>query len=131
MAVCLQIGCTGFLQQPGVVEGSGRGVQWNAVVIVGWEIKTTDKKGSVKSESVFNEVLNLTVPEGTKSVEITSVIMDAVQAEVEQPTEDIVDVTYYNPQGMASSTPFEGLNIVKYTLGNGRTVTVKKMMGGN
>lgn len=100
-------------------------------VIVGWEIKTTDKKGSVKSESVFNEVLNLTVPEGTKSVEITSVIMDAVQAEVEQPTGDIVDVTYYNPQGMASSTPFEGLNIVKYTLGNGRTVTVKKMMGGN
>lgn len=107
-------------------------------MIVAWDVKVTDSKGVVTKTSYTDGSLKLNLPEGTKSVEITSVVGDNIYYDDINggvngingipDADDIVKVVYYNAQGMASSTPYEGLNIVRYTLGNGRTVTLKKMM---
>lgn len=99
--------------------------------VIAWNIRMTDSKGTVSTKNVIDEVLELTIPEGTKSVEITSVIGKLGVTSVDAGPDEIKSAVYYNAQGMQSATPFEGLNIIKYTLGDGRTVTVKKMMGDN
>ena len=40
----------------------------------------------------------------------------------------VADVTYYNLQGVPSSRPYQGLNIVVTRYANGKTVTEKKML---
>lgn len=98
--------------------------------IIGWEVKVTDAKGAVKSETVMGSSFELNVAEGTKSVEISSITGVSGIMDTYDELNDIKSAVYFNAQGIASDTPYEGLNIIRYTLGDGRVVSVKKMMDG-
>lgn len=90
-------------------------------ITVGQMAGTVNKAGESFAADFY--VVN---PENLKMDKVTinytvnaAVGIDAVDAD------DVVKAVYYNAAGVASETPHQGLNIVKKTLSDGKTVTEK------
>lgn len=94
--------------------------------VIGWEVSTTGAAGTEK-KVYMDETLSMTFPTGTKQVTVNAIFGQSGIENIET-VADVVETFYYNPQGMESPTPFEGLNIVKHILRDGKTVTVKKFI---
>jgi hypothetical protein len=94
--------------------------------VIGWEVSTTGVAGTEK-KVYMDETLSMTFPTGTKQVTVNAIFGQSGIENIET-VADVVETFYYNPQGMESPTPFEGLNIVKHILRDGKTVTVKKFI---
>lgn len=94
---------------------------------IGWRVICRDKAGAVLSNTVYDKPLcEITPGSDVKGIEI-SLIGSISGIEDEYYSMEPVDVRYYNLQGIESSSPFEGMNVIRYTYPDG-SVSVRKQM---
>lgn len=104
-----------------VFEGSHTG---NKYEITGWTVSET-KNGITTERTEFGSTLYY-----TPSSSVTSFSVNAIRgvSGIEDHEDDFAEVEqtiYYNTQGVSSSEPFPGMNIVRRILSNGQSYTEK------
>jgi len=95
--------------------------------ISGWTVTET-KGGTTRSWTEMGNTLSY-----TPAADVTAFAVNAIQGVngIEEHSSDLleaVNTIYYNTAGIPSQTPYKGLNIVRYILSNGQSVTEKVYM---
>lgn len=95
---------------------------------IGWRVVCKDKKGAVLSNDVYDKPLcEVTPGSSVGSIEI-SLIGNVSAIDENCYSMEPVDMRYYNMQGIESSSPFDGMNIIRYTYPDGSVSTQKLLI---
>ena len=97
-----------------------------AYEVMGWEVtKTVNGKKSV--ETFMTPEISLTPDAKTSNMVIKAIRGTSAIGTVEADVAEAVNTLYYNPQGIVSSVPFPGMNIVRYIFSDGTSSTEKRI----
>lgn len=94
--------------------------------VIGWNVAVTDANGKKTENTYMNNLLELTIKEGTKSVAINAIMGENGVEDNSAALSEVQSTSYFNAQGIESKTPHSGLNVVRYTLKNGTVISDKK-----
>jgi len=95
--------------------------------MLGWEVQITED-GVTRTETVYGTSYEITPTEGMTGIKVNSIRGTAGVPDPETLDKPIESVVYYNVVGIPQATPWEGLNIVRYTFTDGTTASEKKVI---
>lgn len=105
-------------------EISAKGNSLESGEEMAWRVLCTDSRGSVLRDEVLNsETFKLTPASGTALIRL--IPTTGAPSGVQPADATATEIMYYNLQGVASSVPFEGMNIVRYIFPDGSSLTEK------
>lgn len=95
--------------------------------VIGWDLYQTDN-GEVDHQTIMNPDIVLAPSSSTDDIYMNAILCATDAGLVEVDAERAVDIIYYNPQGIQSRSPFNGMNIVRYVYPDGTYTVSKRMM---
>ena len=95
---------------------------------IGWRVIQKDKAGAVLSNDVYDKPSFDIVPASSANKIEISVIGSISGVDESYYSMEPVSTRYYNMQGIESDSPFEGMNVIRYTYPDGSVSTEKLLI---
>ena len=94
--------------------------------VIGWQLKKT-VNGNTRTTTVMEPEITFSIASNVTDVSLTA-IRGATGITAPDDVMEPSDVTYFNLQGVSSATPFNGVNIIRYTYPDGSVSVTKEFL---